>query len=169
MGICYLWECFDEINTYTDEEESMKKLCVWSANLFFFLCISTVAAQTPEAPSEAPPAPPAATAPSLTVSEAVIATGIEGLTPQGASDSFESSVGKLYAFTKITGGQGETSIKHLWFHGDQLVGEVELPIKAASWRTYSSKTIMPNMTGQWKVDVTAQDGTVLKSIPFTIK
>ena len=150
----------------------MKKLCLWSANLFFFLWIPIVAAQIPETPPEAPPAPPSAppaTTPSLTASDAVIATGMEGLTPQGAADSFESSVGKLYAFTKITGAQGETSIKHLWFHGDQLVSEVELPVKAASWRTYSSKTITPNMVGPWKVDVTTHDGTVLKSIPFTIK
>ena len=147
----------------------MKKLCVWSANLFFFLCISTVAAQTPVAPSEAPPAAPPATIPGLTVTEAVITTGIESLSPKSASDSFDANVGKLYAFTKITGAQGETTIKHLWFHGDQLVGEVELPIKAANWRTYSSKTIMPNLTGSWKVDVTTHDGTVLKSIPFTIK
>ena len=142
----------------------MKKLGMWSANLVFLVWIPTVAAQT----AEAPPAPPAIIS-SPTVSEAAIATGMERLTPQGAADSFESSVGKLYAFSKITGAQGEASIKHLWFHGDQLVGEVELPIKAGTWRTYSSKTILPNMTGQWKVDVTAQDGTVLKSIPFTIK
>jgi len=125
---------------------------------------SVASAQTPEAP----PAPPATTS-SLTVSEAAIATSVESLTPQGASDSFESNVGKLYAFTKITGAEGETSVKHLWFQGDHLVAEVELPVKAASWRTYSSKTITPDMVGPWKVDVTAQDGTVLKSIPFIIK
>jgi hypothetical protein len=148
----------------------MKKLCLWSANLFFLLCISIASAQTtPETPPAEPPAEPSATAPSLTVAEAAIATGVQALTPQGVSDNFESSVGKLYAFTKITGAEGETTIKHLWFHGDQLVGEVELPIKAASWRTYSSKTITPDMAGSWKVDVTTHDGTVLKSIPFTIQ
>jgi hypothetical protein len=165
--MCYLWECFDPIHT---AEENMKKLCLGSANLFFFLCISTVTAQTaPEAPPAAPPAEPPTAASELTVSEAVITAGIESLTPKGASDSFEANVGKLYAFTKITGAEGETTVKHLWFHGDQLVGEVELPVKAASWRTYSSKTIMPDMTGQWKVDITTHDGTVLKSIPFTIQ
>ncbi len=147
----------------------MKKLCLWSANLFLFLCISTVSAQTPEAPPAEPSSAPPAAVTSMTVSEAAIATGVESLTPQGAADSFEPNVGKLYAFTKVTGSEGETTIKHLWFHGDQVVAEVELPIKASSWRTYSSKTITSDMTGQWKVDVTTHDGTVLKSIPFTIK
>ncbi|MGH7273697.1 MAG: DUF2914 domain-containing protein [Nitrospiria bacterium] len=142
----------------------MKNLCLWLVSLLFFIWVPTASAQTAEAP---PPVP--ATPSSLTVSEASIATGIEGLTPQGEADSFESGVGILYAFTKITGANEETLVKHRWSHEDQLMAEVELPVRSASWRTYSSKTIAPAMTGQWKLDVTAQDGTVLKSIPFTIK
>jgi len=143
----------------------MKNLCLWLVSLLFFIWVPTASAQTAEAPP-----PPTPEIPSiLTVSEAAIATGMEGLTPQGAADSFESSVGKLYAFTKIAGADEETLVKHHWFHEDQLMAEVELPVRSASWRTYSSKTIAPAMAGQWKVDVLGQDGTLLKSIPFTIK
>ena len=142
----------------------MKNLCLWLVSLLFFIWVPTASAQ----PAEAPP-PVLATPSSLTVSEATIATGMEGLTPQGAADSFESSVGKLYAFTKITGANEETLVKHHWFHEDQLMAEVELPVRSVSWRTYSSKTIAPAMAGQWKVDILSQDGTLLKSIPFTIK
>ena len=142
----------------------MKNLCLWLVSLLFFIWVPTASAQTAEAPPTATKA-----APSLQVSEAAIATGMEGLTPQGAADSFESSVGKLYAFTKITGANEETLVKHHWFHEDQLMAEVELPVRSVSWRTYSSKTIAPAMAGQWKVDILSQDGTLLKSIPFTIK
>lgn len=142
----------------------MKNLCLWLVSLLFFIWVPTASAQTAEAPPPTPEIPS-----SLTVTEAAIATGMEGLTPQGAADSFESSVGKLYTFTKITGANEETLVKHHWFHEDQLMAEVELPVRSASWRTYSSKTIAPAMTGQWKVDILSQDGTLLKSIPFTIK
>ena len=141
----------------------MKNLCLWLVSLLFFIWVPTASTQTPEAP----PAPPATTS-SLAVSEAAIATGMESLTPQGVADSFESGVGRLYAFTKVTGAEEETLVKHLWFHEDHLIAEVELPVRAVSWRTYSSKIIAPDMKGQWKVDVTAQDWTLLKSIPFTI-
>lgn len=109
------------------------------------------------------------TAPSITVEEAVMAPRVENLTPVGPDVSFDSSVGKLYCFTRIISGQPPTVIKHLWFQGDRMVMEVTLPVKSASWRTYSTKTILPSATGSWKVDVTSDDGTVLKTLNFTIR
>jgi len=109
------------------------------------------------------------TAPSLAIEEAVIASGVENLTPVRPGVSFDSGVGKLYCFTKIKSGQLPTVIKHLWFQGDKMVMEVTLQVKSASWRTYSTKTILPSAGGPWKVDVTSEDGTVLKTLRFTIR
>jgi hypothetical protein len=109
------------------------------------------------------------TAPPITVEEAVIAPRVENLTPVGPDVSFDSGVGKLYCFTRINSGQPPAVIKHLWFQGDRMVMEVTLPVKSASWRTYSTKTILPSATGPWKVDVTSEDGTVLKTLSFTIR
>jgi hypothetical protein len=105
----------------------------------------------------------------LKVSESAIATGIENLTPLGESDSFPPSVGKLYAFSKITGATEDTSIKHLWYYGDKLMAEVPLDVKSISWRTYSSKKIIRIWTGQWRVDITTEDGTVLETLNFTVQ
>ena len=105
----------------------------------------------------------------LKVSESAIATGVENLTHLGESDSFSSSVGKLYAFSKITGATEDTSIKHLWYYGDTLMAEVPLEVKSISWRTYSSKKIIRTWTGQWRVDITTDDGTVLDTLNFTIE
>jgi len=107
--------------------------------------------------------------PVLTIEEAVIAPGVENLTPVKPSLSFDSSVGKLYCFTRIKSDQPPTVIKHLWFQGDKMVMEVTLPVKSTSWRTYSTKTILPSAAGDWKVDVTSEDGTVLKTLNFTIR
>lgn len=106
---------------------------------------------------------------SLSVQEMVVATGIERLKPIGVAESFPSTVGKLFCFTKITGAKGETSVRHLWFYGDRLVQVVSLPVKWINWRTYSSRTIRPEWTGSWRVDITAEDGTLLKSVGFTIQ
>jgi len=105
----------------------------------------------------------------LEVSDAVIAAGVENLVPQGANETFPSAVGTLYAFTRIQGSEGETQVIHKWFHGDQLRAEIPLPIRSKSWRTYSSKIILPEWTGDWKVEVTTEDGTVLVSLPFSVQ
>lgn len=111
----------------------------------------------------------AADAVSLAVDDAVIARGVENLTPVGPSESFDSDVGKVYFFTRVVGASESTAVKHLWFFGDRLVMEITLPVNSANWRTYSSKTILSSAVGPWRADITTEDGTLLKSIPFTIK
>ncbi|MBI3610345.1 MAG: DUF2914 domain-containing protein [Nitrospirae bacterium] len=116
-----------------------------------------------------PAAPQEKAAPPITIEEAVIATGVTNLTPVGSAESFSSDVGKLYCFTRIKSDVQPASIKHLWFHGDKMVMEITLPIKSAHWRTYSTKTILPSGGGAWKVDITTEDGTILKTLNFTIR
>ncbi len=105
----------------------------------------------------------------LRVEDAAIATEVTDLTPQGVSDSFPPTVSKLYAFTRIVGAEGETTVKHLWFYQDRLMAEVELPVRSPSWRTYSSKNILPSWTGNWRVDITDEAGNLLKSLEFTVE
>lgn len=104
----------------------------------------------------------------ISVEEAVIATDIENLTPVAPGDSFDATVGRLYCFTRIKTNGQSALIKHLWFHGDKIVMEISLPIKSSNWRTYSMKTILPSASGPWRVDVTSEDGTILKTLNFTI-
>ena len=105
----------------------------------------------------------------LVVSEFAIATSIEDRSPRGVSDTFPTNVSKLYAYTKINGAVGEIIIKHRWYYGETLISEVDLDVRSASWRTYSSKNIIPQWPGQWRVDVTNEQGTVLDSLKFTIE
>ncbi len=85
-----------------------------------------------------------------------------------ASTSFPSSIGKLYCFTKITGAKEPTQITHVWYYGDTERARVELAVKAASWRTYSSKLIQPHETGTWHVDVLDNEGRILETYRFDI-
>jgi len=141
-----------------------RTFCLLSASFILLLWASTASTQTADPLSSTPEI-----SPSLAIGEAVIATSMDNLAPLGVADSFNSDVEKLYAFTRIQGAEGEALVKHLWFHHDDLVAEVELSVRSANWRTYSSKKILPSMTGQWKVDVTDESGTLLTSIPFTVE
>jgi hypothetical protein len=105
----------------------------------------------------------------IKVAEAAICTSVENLTPQGSGDSFPADVGKLYCFTKITGAKEETKVKHCWYHGDNLLAEVELAVKSASWRTKSSKNIEATRKGAWKVEIKDADDNLLKTLNFTIE
>ena len=105
----------------------------------------------------------------LSVEAAVIATGVENLTPMGVADKFPANTGKLYCYSKIIGGGEGSSVKHIWYYGDKKADEIILSIKSSSFRTYSYKTIQSDWTGRWKVEIVADDGTILKTLEFVIE
>lgn len=80
-----------------------------------------------------------------------------------------SSVKYLYCFTRLTAPEGtDTTIKHVWYNGEEKTGEYELPVKGSKWRTYSKKSIQKGAAGDWRVDVLDSGGKLMKTIKFRI-
>lgn len=107
--------------------------------------------------------------PAIAIKDGVMATTVEDRSPHGVGEQFPATVGMLYCFTTVNGGDTDTSITHTWYYQDSKMAEVVLPVRSIHWRTWSSKTIMPAWKGNWKVAVTTEDGTLLDTIPFTIE
>jgi hypothetical protein len=102
------------------------------------------------------------------VTEAAVGTSVADRQLQGAADSFPATVGTLYCFTRIGQTQAGAAIEHVWYHGDVEVGRKQLNIGGSPWRTWSSKLIPADATGDWRVDVVA-DGKVIKSVSFKVQ
>ncbi|KZN52300.1 DUF2914 domain-containing protein [Pseudoalteromonas luteoviolacea] len=104
------------------------------------------------------------------ISRAVLTSGIENREPINVlkhlvePNRFQE---KLFFFTEIKGLQGEV-VQHLWFHQDQLMADITLPVSTPRYRTYSSKNIMPSQTGEWRVEVITQGGQLLAQKSFRI-
>ena len=105
----------------------------------------------------------------LTVEEMVFCSAIEERQPAGVDTAFSSAVERVYCFSKIEGAADTVTVFHVWYHNDQEMAKVELTIKGKSWRTWSSKRIMQEWQGKWRVDITTSDGNILKSKEFIIK
>jgi len=101
------------------------------------------------------------------VAEAVMCRDVQDRQPVGESDSFPADVGKVWCWSKIKDGQGST-ITHTYYYAGEEKTVVPLAVGSPLWRTYSSKKILPAWTGEWRVDIVAEDGAVLKSLSFTI-
>lgn len=104
----------------------------------------------------------------VSVEVAAIATSVENLVPVGVSDKFPSNVGKLYCYSKIINADGQ-NIKHIWYLNEKKIAERVLSIKSHRYRTYGLVSISPGMKGIGRVDITTEDGKVLKSIDFVIE
>ena len=108
-----------------------------------------------------------ATAPSLSA-EIQVGTGIENRDIVGSADSFASSVGKVFCWSRITGASGAT-VKHVWLRNSAEVSSVDLNIGGTPWRTWSSKTIPASWTGDWEVRVVDGNGTTIASKTFKVE
>lgn len=101
----------------------------------------------------------------ITVTRAVVCTGVVDREPVGEASAFVDSVASLYCFTELDGALGQ--IIHSWYHGDKLMFEKTLNKgRDGRWRTWSQKNLIKEWTGAWRVDVKDTAGNVLKSVSF---
>ena len=104
----------------------------------------------------------------LKIERIAICTSVEDRQPVGEADVFVDTTGSLYCYTEIRGMGDATSISHVWYHGTNRRAEVKLNVQGYRWRTWSSKVIQLDWTGDWRVDVVSADGKILKSKRFRI-
>jgi hypothetical protein len=132
--------------------------------IMILLLSATIAVSQDNKPTT--PATPTTT--SALTAEVQICTEITERACTGGAVTFDASVGKLYCWSQINGGSGETAIKHIWSHAGKVALEVPLTIKGNRWRTWSSKNIATSQTGEWEVKVVDEAGNTIKSVTFTV-
>lgn len=98
----------------------------------------------------------------------IIATGIKDRVPQGESEVFPASTESLVGWTHIRGAKEPISVFHVWIKDGEEVGNIELDVKSASFRTWSEKTVL-DQPGQWTFELRDIDGNVIAKKEFLIK
>jgi len=104
----------------------------------------------------------------VSVEDAVVCTSVPEKTPEGTATNFPPEVGRVYAFTRVVGMETPGTVTHRWMYGGEPVAEVPLAVESPSWRTWSSKEILPGQTGEWEVEVLDGEGNVLATLSFTV-
>ena len=109
------------------------------------------------------------TANDLRIEQAVICLGVEDRNPVQAGEVFSSDSGTLFCYTRVLGAGGETSITHNWYYQGALKASIQLPVRSANWRTWSRKSVLPEWTGEWMVEVLDVNGVPLESLVFQVQ
>ncbi|OEU72322.1 MAG: hypothetical protein BA874_09580 [Desulfuromonadales bacterium C00003068] len=104
----------------------------------------------------------------LEVEDASITTQIVKRAPIDSLNTVPADVDKLYCFTRITGASEDTWVTHVWYCEDKELTRVRLPVNSLNWRTWSSKRVMPQWKGAWRVEVLDNEGQALLIVPFSI-
>jgi len=136
----------------------MFKTCILTIILICVFSLSILAQETTQSP-----------VPAITIDEMAICASVEERQPVGTDTAFVKTVGQLYCFVKVSGESDSTSITHLWTFDGKEMAKVELAVKSKKWRTWSSKRIVEDWVGNWKVEVTSSTGDVLMTKEFVVK
>jgi hypothetical protein len=86
------------------------------------------------------------------VKRGVFTYGIQDREPIDDVDSVSTDSTQVYFFTEIVDMTGNT-VTHRWLHDGETMAEVPFHIGGPRWRVYSSKKLIPEWTGTWKVEV----------------
>ncbi len=105
----------------------------------------------------------------MTVGELVVTSGVINHAPIDKVEVYPAQTGKLYCFTRIEGAPEITSVTHVWLYRGKEMARISLPVRSASWRTFSSKNILPEWKGEWRVRVEDSAGTELSSVGFRVE
>jgi hypothetical protein len=105
--------------------------------------------------------------PMLKVVRDVLASAVTDRQPVEATIPISTGVEQIFYFTELEG--GPATIRHVWTWQGRTMATVTLEVKTPRFRTWSSKRIQPEWTGQWRVEAQTTDGMVLSSKDFTIQ
>jgi hypothetical protein len=99
------------------------------------------------------------------VARAIVTTNVVDREPVNNLERVMAGNDKVFFFTELRG-MGEQTVKHRWSHGGEVMAEVEFNVGGPRWRVFSSKNLMPEWAGAWKVEVLDAEGNVLSEKAF---
>lgn len=105
----------------------------------------------------------------ISIGQFDFATQVDDREPVGIDTVFATDVGNVYCYTNIRGIKDTADIYHVWHYKDEEKARIKLSVKSNNWRTWSSKSILENWTGGWRVMIEDADGNVLASKSFEIR
>jgi hypothetical protein len=105
----------------------------------------------------------------LSIARMVVGTGVDNREPQGVAEKFPAQTEKVYCFLEATDIPEDQELTLMWSAGEKPAGEISLPVKKGpKWRTWAYKNLR-GLKGDWKVEVKAKEGKILKEARFKVE
>ena len=99
------------------------------------------------------------------VGRAFFTSKIQNREPADTITSLNTNNNKIYFFSELIGLGGHTVI-HRWEYQGKTMGEIKFDIGGPRWRVWSSKILLPQWTGEWRVSIIDDAGNELGESVF---
>jgi len=100
------------------------------------------------------------------VARAIFTTAIVDREPVDTLETLSTDISRVFFFTDLRGLSGQI-VTHRWEYNGRLMAEITFKAgSGARWRVHSSKNLLPEWTGTWKVIVNNESGEALHTSVF---
>lgn len=145
---------------------------LWRIMVLLCMAVVWAGAASPALSDEGQPGEtiaPVAEAQEVGIDAVAISLDVVDRMPVASGEVFAREIPRLYCWSRVVGAAEETFVTHNWYHQGGLKASVQLPVRSSNWRTWSAKTMDPELTGEWMVEILSADGTPLESIIFFVQ
>jgi hypothetical protein len=108
------------------------------------------------------------TGPEVTLVEAAMGEGIREGALQNQAVAFSVSLGRVICYSAFDPVPLRSFIYHNWYYRDRLSTKTRLVLMPPRWNTYSYIQLREADKGPWRVEITTEDGRLLKVLRFSI-
>jgi len=100
------------------------------------------------------------------VTRSIFTSQISEHEPIDKIEKLNSNNRSIYYFTELRDMSGQTAM-HRWEFNGNVMAETNFTVAGPRWRVWSSKNLLPDWTGEWKVSVLNGVGDVISEDIFS--
>ena len=104
----------------------------------------------------------------LVLGESTVCEEVRNGTPEQAAVAFSVDLKRVYCYTDFKKVPEKSFAYHNWYLRDNLKASVKLTVRPPRWSTYSSIQLRDSDKGPWRVEVTDEEGIILKTLRFSV-
>lgn len=119
-------------------------------------------------PAETEEMPVAAPAQKVTLGAATVCEEVLNGAPLNKAVAFSADLKRVYCYTNFTDVPQNTFAYHNWYLKDKLKASIKLALRPPRWSTYSSMQLRSSDKGPWRIEVTDEEGNILKTLRFSV-
>jgi hypothetical protein len=104
----------------------------------------------------------------LVLGESTVCEEVRNGIPEQAAVAFSVDLKRVYCYTDFKRVPEKSFAYHNWYLRDNLKASIKLTVRPPRWSTYSSIQLRDSDKGPWRVEITDEEGIILKTLRFSV-
>jgi hypothetical protein len=104
----------------------------------------------------------------LVLGESTVCENVQNGIPERTAVAFSVSLKRVYCYTDFSTVSEKSFAYHNWYLRDNLKASVKLTVRPPRWSTYSSIQLRDSDKGPWRIEITDEEGNILKTLRFSV-